>query len=188
MAPDLRFPGPSASKLPALVGYLLAGILIGPGTPGFVADVQLAAQLSEVGVMLLMFGVGLHFSLDDLLAVRRLRCRAVAQMSMATLPGMLLSWWWGWSWGSGLIFGLSLSCASTVVLSKALESHGVLDSMNSPHRRRLAGGRDLVTVLVLVLLPPLAGSWAIASGRPSRHSRSGSRSAGPCCRWAPSSR
>ncbi len=151
-------------KLPALVGYLLAGILIGPGTPGFVADVQLAAQLSEVGVMLLMFGVGLHFSLDDLLAVRRVALPgAVAQMSLATLLGMLLSWWWGWSWGSGLIFGLSLSCASTVVLLKALESHGVLDSMNG----RIAVGwlvvEDLVTVLVLVLLPPLAGVLGGAS-------------------------
>ncbi len=145
-------------RLPALVGYLLAGILIGPGTPGFVADVHLAAQLSEVGVMLLMFGVGLHFSLDDLLAVRRVALPgAVVQMSLATLLGVGLAWWWDWSWGSGLIFGLSLSCASTVVLLKALEARGVLDSMNG----RIAVGwlvvEDLVTVLVLVLLPPLAG-------------------------------
>ncbi|MEN9904527.1 MAG: hypothetical protein RLZZ555_1092 [Pseudomonadota bacterium] len=145
-------------KVPALVGYLLAGILIGPGTPGFVADVHLAAQLSEVGVMLLMFGVGLHFSLDDLLAVRRVALPgAVAQMSLATLLGMGLAWWWDWSWASGLIFGLSLSCASTVVLLKALEARGLLDSMNG----RIAVGwlvvEDLVTVLMLVLLPPLAG-------------------------------
>jgi len=145
-------------KLPALVGYLVAGILIGPTTPGFVADVNIAAQLSEIGVMLLMFGVGLHFSVRDLLAVKRIAVPgAVAQMSIATVLGMAVSWWWGWEWGHGLLFGLSLSCASTVVLLKALESRGVLDSMNG----RIAVGwlvvEDLATVLVLVMLPPLAG-------------------------------
>ena len=145
-------------KLPALVGYLVAGILIGPATPGFVADVGIAAQLSEIGVMLLMFGVGLHFSIRDLLAVKRIAVPgAVVQMSIATVLGMAVSWWWGWEWGHGLLFGLSLSCASTVVLLKALESHGVLDSMNG----RIAVGwlvvEDLATVLVLVMLPPLAG-------------------------------
>ncbi|MCG3186411.1 MAG: putative cation/proton antiporter YbaL [Rhodocyclaceae bacterium] len=145
-------------KVPALVGYLVAGILIGPATPGFVADVHLASQLSEIGVMLLMFGVGLHFSLDDLLAVKRIAVPgAVVQMGLATLLGMAVAWGWDWSWGSGLIFGLSLSCASTVVLLKALESRGVLESMNG----RIAVGwlvvEDLATVLVLVLLPPLAG-------------------------------
>jgi len=145
-------------KVPALVGYLVAGIIIGPGTPGFVADVHLASQLSEIGVMLLMFGVGLHFSLNDLLAVKRIAVPgAVVQMSLATILGMAVAWWWGWSWGAGLIFGLSLSCASTVVLLKALEARGVLDSMNG----RIAVGwlvvEDLATVLVLVLLPPLAG-------------------------------
>jgi CPA2 family monovalent cation:H+ antiporter-2 len=145
-------------KVPALVGYLLTGILIGPATPGFVADVKLAAQLSEIGVMLLMFGVGLHFSFKDLLAVRRIAVPgAVVQMGLATLLGMGAAWAWGWSWGAGLIFGLSLSCASTVVLLKALEARGVLDSMNG----RIAVGwlvvEDLATVLVLVLMPPLAG-------------------------------
>lgn len=145
-------------RLPALVGYLLAGILIGPATPGFVADVHIASQLSEIGVMLLMFGVGLHFSLGDLLSVRRLAVPgAVVQMSVATLLGMGLAWWMGWGVGSGLIFGLSLSCASTVVLLKALEARGVLDSMNG----RIAVGwlvvEDLACVLVLVLMPPLAG-------------------------------
>ena len=145
-------------KLPALVGYLLAGIIIGPGTPGFVADVGIAAQLSEIGVMLLMFGVGLHFSLDDLLAVRRIALPgAVVQMSLATVLGMAMASWWGWSFGAGLVFGLSLSCASTVVLLKALEARGLLDSMNG----RIAVGwlvvEDLATVLFLVLLPPLAG-------------------------------
>ena len=89
-------------KIPALVGYLLAGIIIGPGTPGFVADVNLASQLSEIGIMLLMFGVGLHFSLNDLLAVKRIAVPgAVVQMSLATVLGMAVSWWWGWSWGAG---------------------------------------------------------------------------------------
>jgi CPA2 family monovalent cation:H+ antiporter-2 len=145
-------------RMPALVGYLVAGILIGPATPGFVADVHLASQLSEIGVMLLMFGVGLHFSLKDLLAVKRIALPgAVVQMGLATVLGMAVAHIWGWSWGSGLIFGLSLSCASTVVLLKALEARGVLESMNG----RIAVGwlivEDLATVLVLVLLPPLAG-------------------------------
>ncbi len=145
-------------KVPALVGYLVAGILIGPATPGFVADVGIASQLSEIGVMLLMFGVGLHFSLKDLLSVKRIAVPgAVVQMGLATVLGMGLAGWWGWSWGAGLIFGLSLSCASTVVLLKGLEARGVLETMNG----RIAVGwlvvEDLATVLVLVLLPPLAG-------------------------------
>lgn len=145
-------------KLPALVGYLVAGILIGPATPGFVADANIASQLSEIGVMLLMFGVGLHFSLKDLLAVKRIALPgAVLQMGLATGLGMLMAWWLGWSIGSGLVFGLSLSCASTVVLLKALEARGILDSMNG----RIAVGwlvvEDLATVLFLVLLPALAG-------------------------------
>jgi len=145
-------------KLPALVGYLVAGIIIGPATPGFVADIHTASQLAEVGVMLLMFGVGLHFSLDDLLAVKRIALPgAVVQMGLATLLGMGIARGWGWSLGAGLIFGLSLSCASTVVLLKALEARGILDSMNG----RIAVGwlvvEDLATVLILVLLPPLTG-------------------------------
>ncbi|MBS1143149.1 MAG: Kef family transporter [Proteobacteria bacterium] len=145
-------------KIPALVGYLAAGILIGPSTPGFVADIEIASQLSEIGVMLLMFGVGLHFSLSDLNAVKRIAIPgAVVQMLCATLLGMAVAWGWGWSWGHGLLFGLSLSCASTVVLLKALEARGLLDSMNG----RIAVGwlvvEDLATVMVLVLLPPLAG-------------------------------
>ncbi len=145
-------------KLPALVGYLLAGIMIGPATPGFVADIGIASQLSEIGVMLLMFGVGLHFSINDLLAVKRIAVPgAVVQMSLATVLGAILAQSWGWSFGEGLIFGLSLSCASTVVLLKALEARGILDSMNG----KIAVGwlvvEDLATVLVLVLMPPLAG-------------------------------
>jgi CPA2 family monovalent cation:H+ antiporter-2 len=145
-------------KLPALVGYLMAGIMIGPATPGFVADIGIASQLSEIGVMLLMFGVGLHFSVNDLLAVKRIAVPgAVVQMTLATVLGAVLAYSWGWTFGEGLIFGLSLSCASTVVLLKALESRGILDSMNG----KIAVGwlvvEDLATVMVLVLMPPLAG-------------------------------
>ncbi|MES2262983.1 MAG: YbaL family putative K(+) efflux transporter [Pseudomonadota bacterium] len=146
-------------KLPALVGYLAAGILIGPATPGFVADTALAGQLAEIGVMLMMFGVGLHFSLDDLWEVRRIALPgAVLQIGAATAMGMGLAHWWGWSLGGGLVFGLALSVASTVVLLRALEERGILDSFNG----RIAVGwlvvEDLVTVLVLVLLPPLAAT------------------------------
>ncbi|MYM23022.1 Kef family K(+) transporter [Duganella sp. FT135W] len=146
-------------KLPALVGYLAAGIIIGPATPGFVADTALAGQLAEIGVMLMMFGVGLHFSLDDLWAVRKVALPgAVLQIAVATALGMGLAHYWGWSIGGGLVFGLALSVASTVVLLRALEERGILDSFNG----RIAVGwlvvEDLVTVLVLVLLPALAGS------------------------------
>lgn len=145
-------------KLPALIGYLFAGILIGPSTPGFVADIAIASQLSEIGVMLLMFGVGLHFSVQDLMSVKRIALPgALAQMTLATLLGMLVAHYWGWSMGHGLVFGLSLSCASTVVLLKALESRRILESMNG----KIAVGwlvvEDMVTVLVLVLMPALAG-------------------------------
>jgi monovalent cation:H+ antiporter-2, CPA2 family len=148
----------SRLKLPALVGYLLAGVVIGPFTPGFVADAGLAAQLAEIGVMLLMFGVGLHFSLDDLLAVRKIAVPgAVVQMLVATLMGVGLASWWGWDIGQAVVFGISLSVASTVVLLRALESLGIVDSYTG----RIAVGwlvvEDLAMVLVLVLLPPLAG-------------------------------
>jgi CPA2 family monovalent cation:H+ antiporter-2 len=146
-------------KLPPLVGYLLAGILIGPSTPGFVGDAAVAGELAEVGVMLLMFGVGLHFSLADLLAVRKIALPGAAlQMLAATLMGGALAMAWGWSVGGALVFGLSLSVASTVVLLKALEARGQLASGNG----RIAVGwlvvEDLAMVLVLVLLPPLAGA------------------------------
>ena len=146
-------------RLPALVGYLLAGVLIGPFTPGFVADTPLAAELAEIGVMLLMFGVGLHFSLKDLLDVRKVALPgAVLQIVAATGLGAWVAHLWGWSWGAALVFGLALSVASTVVLLRALEARGVLDSMNG----RIAVGwlvvEDLAMVLVLVLLPPIAGA------------------------------
>ena len=100
-------------RIPALVGYLLAGISLGPATPGIVADAEIATELAEIGVMLLMFGVGLHFSLSDLLSVKRIALPgAVVQMGVATVLGMALAAWWGWSLGAGLVFGLSLSCAS----------------------------------------------------------------------------
>jgi len=145
-------------RLPALVGYLLAGVIIGPFTPGFVADGEIASQLSEIGVMLLMFGVGLHFSLDDLLSVRRIALPgAIVQIVVATLMGVGVASLWGWSFGAALVFGLALSVASTVVLLRALETLGILDSFTG----RVAVGwlvvEDLAMVLVLVLLPPLAG-------------------------------
>jgi monovalent cation:H+ antiporter-2, CPA2 family len=144
-------------KLPVLVGYLIAGIIIGPATPGFVADLELSSQLAEIGVMLLMFGVGLHFTLEDLLAVRRIALPgAIVQIAVATLLGTSAAAFWGWSFAAGVVFGLALSVASTVVLLRALEDRGLLESVNG----RIAVGwlvvEDLVMVLVLVLLPPLA--------------------------------
>ncbi|MCA1979252.1 MAG: Kef family K(+) transporter [Thiobacillus sp.] len=144
-------------RLPALVGYLLAGVLIGPFTPGFVANTALAGELAEIGVMLLMFGVGLHLSLDDLLSVKKIALPgAVVQIVVATAMGMALANAWGWNLMAGIVFGLALSVASTVVLLKALESHGALATPNG----RIAVGwlvvEDLAMVLVLVLLPPLA--------------------------------
>ena len=144
-------------RLPALVGYLIAGIIIGPATPGFVADIELSNQLAEIGVMLLMFGVGLHFSLDDLLAVRRIALPgAIVQIAVATLLGIGVTTLWGWNLAAGIVFGLALSVASTVVLLRALESRGVLESVNG----RIAVGwlvvEDLAMVLVLVLLPPFS--------------------------------
>ncbi|WP_250459381.1 YbaL family putative K(+) efflux transporter [Microbulbifer litoralis] len=151
-------------RLPALVGYLVAGILIGPATPGFVADVELSQQLAEIGVILLMFGVGLHFSLADLMSVRRIAIvGALAQIVVATALGASVATYWGWPPGSAVVFGLSLSVASTVVLLRALEARGLLDSING----RIAVGwlvvEDLVMVLALVVLPPLAG-WLGGSG------------------------
>jgi CPA2 family monovalent cation:H+ antiporter-2 len=155
-------------QLPPLVGYLIAGIIIGPATPGFVADVELSSQLAELGVMLLMFGVGLHFSLNDLLAVRKIAVPgAIVQIAVATALGMAVAHLWGWDLPAGLVFGVSLSVASTVVLLRALESRGMLDTVNG----RIAVGwlivEDLVTVLVLVLLPAFA---ALLGGGPGTSS------------------
>jgi len=151
-------------RLPALVGYLLAGILIGPATPGFVADVGLSQQLAEIGIMLLMFGVGLHFSVRDLLEVRKIALPgAVAQIAVATALGALVASAWGWSLGAGIVFGLCLSVASTVVLLRALEGHDLLETMNG----RIAIGwlvvEDLAMVMALVLLPSFSGWLGEAS-------------------------
>ncbi|MDR2365632.1 MAG: cation:proton antiporter [Zoogloeaceae bacterium] len=144
-------------RFSAIVGYLVAGVIIGPRTPGFVADVEMAAQLAEIGVMLLMFGVGLHFSPGDLLRVRRIAIPgALTQMGLATALGAALARFWDWSWGEALVLGLSLSCASTVVLLKALEARDALKTMNGHIAVGWLVMEDLATVLVLVLLPPLA--------------------------------
>jgi len=157
-------------RMPPLVGYLMAGIVISPTTPGFVADIGLASQLAEIGVMLLMFGVGLHFSLDDLMAVKRIAVPgAVVQIAVATLLGMAIATMWGWDAGAAIVFGLCLSVASTVVLLRALEAKGLLKSINGQIAVGWLVVEDLVMVLVLVLLPALAGvlsgNDAAASGR-----------------------
>ncbi|MCY1210471.1 putative cation/proton antiporter YbaL [compost metagenome] len=154
----------SRLRLPPLIGYLCAGIVVGPHTPGYTADQALAPELAELGVILLMFGVGLHFSIKDLMAVRRIAIPgAVVQIGIATLMGMLVAWGFGWSWGQGLVYGLALSVASTVVLLKALQER---DLVESPQGRIAVGWlivEDLAMVLALVLLPAMAGLLA-ASG------------------------
>ncbi|WP_181703573.1 cation:proton antiporter [Chthonobacter albigriseus] len=144
-------------RLPPLVGYLVAGILVGPYTPGFVADQSLAPELAEIGVILLMFGVGLHFSLKDLMSVRFIAVPgALAQIGFATLLGWALGWAMGWTTGGGLVFGLALSVASTVVLLKALQERRLVDT----ERGKIAVGwlivEDLAMVLALVLIPAAA--------------------------------
>jgi len=144
-------------RMPALVGYLVAGVLIGPATPGFVADVDLARQLAEIGVILLMFGVGLHFSPTELMAVRRLAVRgALTQMALAVGLGYLVGSLWGWEPGAALVFGLALSVASTVVLLRSLEERGVLHTINGHVALGWLVVQDLAMVLVLVLLPAFA--------------------------------
>ena len=148
----------SRLRISPLVGYLVAGVLAGPFAPGFVADTKLAPELAELGVILLMFGVGLHFSLKDLMAVKTIAIPgAVAQITVATLLGIGLSTALGWDWMTGLVFGLCLSTASTVVLLRALEERQLIDSQ----RGQIAIGwlivEDLVMVLTLVLLPAIAG-------------------------------
>jgi CPA2 family monovalent cation:H+ antiporter-2 len=145
-------------KAPPLIGYLLAGVLAGPHTPGFVADQQLAPELAEIGVILLMFGVGLHFSLKDLLSVRAIAVPgAIVQIAWATLLGLGLALLMGWSVPAGLVFGLALSVASTVVLLKALQERRLVET----ERGRIAVGwlivEDLAMVLALVVIPALGG-------------------------------
>ncbi|MGH7815732.1 MAG: cation:proton antiporter [Candidatus Binataceae bacterium] len=158
--------------LPPIVGYLIAGIAIGPFSPGIAADVKIAGQLAEIGVMLMMFGIGMHFSLEELWAVRRVAIPgALVQIAFATALGAAAAHLWGWPAAAGLVFGLALSVASTVVVFRALEERGVLASADG----HIAAGwlvvEDLVTVLILVMLPVLArvldndsASRALASG------------------------
>ena len=148
-------------KVSPIAGYLLAGVIVGPFTPGFVADVGLASQLAEIGVILLMFGVGLHFSLRDLLSVRKIAIPgAIVQIGAATLMGMGLAWALGWTLLAGFVFGLALSVASTVVLLRALEHRNLVQT----ERGRIAVGwlivEDLVMILALVLLPPIAAAMS----------------------------
>lgn len=149
----------SKLRLPPLVGYLLAGVALGPFTPGIVGNADVASQLAEIGIILLMFGVGLHFSIKDLMEVRAIAIPgAIAQIAVATGSGLALALLWGWGIGAGLVLGLALSVASTVVLLRALEQRHTLDSANG----RIAVGwlvvEDLAMVLALVLLPALAGA------------------------------
>lgn len=159
-------------RLPPILGYLMAGIAVGPFTPGFVADRALIGQLAEIGVILMMFGVGMHFSLRDLLAVRTIAIPgAIAQIAAATMLGTIAGRVWGWEWGASIVFGLSLSVASTVVLLRALEQRGTVKSEDG----RIAVGwlivEDIATVLALVVLPavavPLGGHVPGGSAEPT---------------------
>jgi CPA2 family monovalent cation:H+ antiporter-2 len=163
-------------KLPVLVGYLTAGVIIGSHTPGFVADMELSAQLAEIGVILLMFGVGLHFSLEDLLAVRRIALPgAIVQIGVATALGTAVAMAWGWDTGASVVFGVALSTASTVVLLRALEQRQLLKSVNGSIAVGWLIVEDLAMVLVLVLMPPLA-DWlgtGVAAGAAANAGTSG---------------
>ena len=148
-------------RLPTIVGYLLAGIVIGPFTPGFVGDTDTISQLAELGVIFLMFGVGLHFSFHDLWRVRGVAIPGAAiQITTATLFGFGISQMWDWSPAAGIVLGLSLSIASTVVLLRGLMDNGLL---NTPHGQAAVGWlvlEDLVTVAILILMPILADTSA----------------------------
>ncbi len=152
-------------RLSPIVGYLLAGIVVGPFTPGFVARAHIAEQLAELGVILLMFGVGLHFHVKDLLAVRRIAIPgALVQIAVATLLGVVMTRGLGWSLGAGILFGLSISVASTVVLIRVLADN---DALHTPAGHVAVGWllvEDVFTVLVLVLLPIFAGEHAGGAG------------------------
>lgn len=154
-------------RISPLVGYLLAGVAVGPFTPGFVADQGLALQLAEIGVILLMFGVGLHFSTKDLLSVRAIVIPgALLQVTISSLFGIGLARLVGWSGGTGLVFGIALSVASTVVLTRSLQERRLMDT----ERGHIAVGwlvvQDLLMILVLVMLPPVAATLGDQSGTP----------------------
>jgi monovalent cation:H+ antiporter-2, CPA2 family len=145
-------------RMPPVVGYLLAGILVGPHTPGFLVDMRIAEELSEIGIVLLMFGVGLHFSLKDMVDVRRIATTgALSRIIIGSAMGAGLAHLWGWPLESGLVFGLALSVASTVVLLKSFEEHNLLRTVDG----HIAIGwliiEDLIMILALVLIPALAG-------------------------------
>lgn len=153
--------------LSPLVGYLLAGVVVGPYSPGFVADSHTVEQFAELGVILLMFGVGLHFHLKDLIAVQKVAVPgAVVQISVATVLGVIVGWCFGWSTISGLVFGMAISVASTVVLTRVLEDH---QNLHTPSGHVALGWlvvEDLFTILLLVLIPAVmearqsgAGGW-----------------------------
>lgn len=144
-------------RLPPIVGYLLAGVVVGPFTPGFVADVKLAPQLAEIGVILLMFGIGMHFSLRDLWEVRAVALPgSIGQMVVATVMGMVAAHIWGWSFGAGLVLGLALSVASTVVLLRTLEERGRLHSVDAQTAVGWLIVEDIAIVFALILLPAIA--------------------------------
>lgn len=149
----------SRLRLSPIVGYLAAGVVVGPYTPGFVGDAEIAAELAEIGVILLMFGVGLHFSYRDLVAVRKIAIPgALAQILVATLLGMGLAWWLGWSAVAGLVFGLALSVASTVVMLRALMERQLLDTRSGHIAIGWLIVEDIAMIFALVLLPILAGT------------------------------
>src|SRR5882672_9026872 len=160
-------------KMSPIAGYLMAGVAVGPFTPGFIGDPALALQLADIGVILLMFGVGLHFSLRDLMSLRKAVIPAVmAQIAISTCLGAVIAWVIGFPLGAGLVFGLALSVASTVVLMRALQNRRLLDT----ERGRLTMGwlivQDFITVIALVLIPALAG---VLSARASGAGFSGSQ-------------
>jgi K+:H+ antiporter len=145
-------------RLPAIVGYLLAGVVVGPFTPGFVADPTLAPQLAEIGVILLMFGVGIHFSMRDLMAVRTVAVPgAVGQIAGVTALSVVLALWWGWSVEAGIVLGLAISIASTVVMLRALMEGDLLETTPGKCAVGWLIVEDLLTVLALLLLPLMAG-------------------------------
>ncbi|MEZ0223390.1 MAG: cation:proton antiporter [Alphaproteobacteria bacterium] len=158
----------SKLKISPIVGYLLAGVIIGPYTPGFTGDMKIAEELSEIGIVLLMFGVGLHFSLSDFVEVRKIALTgALTRLAAGTAMGAGLACYWGWPWQSGMLFGLALSVASTVVLLRAFEQRNLLQSLNG----RIAIGwlivEDLAMIFMMVLIPALAGASKMGASQPA---------------------
>ncbi|MEZ0259923.1 MAG: cation:proton antiporter [Alphaproteobacteria bacterium] len=153
-------------RISPIVGYLLAGILVGPHTPGFAADMQIASELSEIGVVLLMFGVGLHFSLSDFAEVKKIALTgALTRIALITTASAALAkWWWDWSWGSGLVFGLALSVASTVVLLRAMEERNSLQTIKGKISIGWLVVEDLAMIFAMVLIPALAGAGTNGAG------------------------